>query len=135
LGKSQFDDPLFNGAIDEFKIYSRALSAQEINSQQSTLKTAFNKIDESTEKDIIIKNTVFFPNPALDKRFTISTASALIGAEVQVKLINLAGETIYLKSVKNDTGTIDIVLNQNLSDTVYILFLNNQYSGKVIIKK
>lgn len=30
LGKSQFSDPVFNGAIDEFKIYSRALSSTEI---------------------------------------------------------------------------------------------------------
>ncbi|SHM49978.1 Por secretion system C-terminal sorting domain-containing protein [Chitinophaga jiangningensis] len=30
LGKSQFNDPVFNGAIDEFKIYSRALSDTEI---------------------------------------------------------------------------------------------------------
>lgn len=30
LGKSQFSDPVFNGAIDEFKIYKRALSNAEI---------------------------------------------------------------------------------------------------------
>ncbi|NLU95328.1 RICIN domain-containing protein [Chitinophaga sp. Ak27] len=30
LGKSQFSDPIFNGAIDEFKIYKRALSDAEI---------------------------------------------------------------------------------------------------------
>ncbi|MBO9729802.1 MAG: RICIN domain-containing protein [Chitinophaga sp.] len=30
LGKSQFSDPIFNGAIDEFKIYTRALSNAEI---------------------------------------------------------------------------------------------------------
>jgi len=30
LGKSQFNDPVFKGSIDEFKIYSRALSDEEI---------------------------------------------------------------------------------------------------------
>jgi autotransporter-associated beta strand protein len=30
LGKSQWPDPMFKGSIDEFKIYSRALSATEI---------------------------------------------------------------------------------------------------------
>jgi hypothetical protein len=30
LGKSQFPDPYFNGSIDEFRIYGRALSAAEI---------------------------------------------------------------------------------------------------------
>jgi hypothetical protein len=31
LGKSQFGDPLLNGALDDFRIYSRALSATEMN--------------------------------------------------------------------------------------------------------
>ncbi|HZZ26911.1 MAG TPA: LamG-like jellyroll fold domain-containing protein, partial [Pirellulales bacterium] len=30
LGKSQYADPAFNGSIDDFRIYSRTLSAQEI---------------------------------------------------------------------------------------------------------
>ncbi|WP_159455924.1 RICIN domain-containing protein [Chitinophaga eiseniae] len=30
LGKSQFSDPVFNGSIDEFKIYKRALSDAEV---------------------------------------------------------------------------------------------------------
>jgi hypothetical protein len=30
LGKSQWPDPLFNGAIDDFRIYTRALSASEV---------------------------------------------------------------------------------------------------------
>ncbi|MFC0771629.1 RICIN domain-containing protein [Terrimonas alba] len=30
IGKSQFNDPIFNGSIDEFKIYRRALSDAEI---------------------------------------------------------------------------------------------------------
>lgn len=32
LGKSQFSDPMFRGSIDEFKIFSRALTATEITS-------------------------------------------------------------------------------------------------------
>ncbi|WP_276485505.1 cellulose binding domain-containing protein [Paraflavitalea pollutisoli] len=31
LGKSQYNDPLFRGAIDEFKLFNRALSGVEIN--------------------------------------------------------------------------------------------------------
>ena len=30
LGKSQYNDPAFNGSIDDFRIYSRALSSQEV---------------------------------------------------------------------------------------------------------
>ena len=30
IGRSQWDDPYFLGSIDEFRIYNRALSADEI---------------------------------------------------------------------------------------------------------
>jgi hypothetical protein len=134
LGKSQFNDPMFKGAIDGFKIYSRALSAQEISEESlSTLKTVNNK-PEGLIDNVVLKNTVIYPNPIVNNRFTVSTNTELIGKEVQVKLINLAGQAIYLKSVKNDTGNIDIVLNQILPGDIYILFLNNQYSGKVVVK-
>lgn len=135
LGKSQFNDAMFKGAIDEFKIYSRALSAQEINTEsQSTLKTVNNKAEGLTDV-AILKNTVIYPNPIVNNRFTVSTNTALIGKEVQVKLINFAGQTIYLKSVKNNTGNIEVVLNQILPGSIYVLFLNNEYSGKVIVKQ
>lgn len=35
IGKSQFDDPYLNGAVDELIIYNRALTAQEIRSLSS----------------------------------------------------------------------------------------------------
>lgn len=37
LGKSQFNDPIFNGSIDDFRIYSRALEASEIAEIGSTV--------------------------------------------------------------------------------------------------
>ncbi len=138
LGKSQFSDPLFKGSIDKFKIYSRALSAAEIieEKNQLTQKNDNNtfKNDLSTNHDVIIQNTVIFPNPVVSNRFTIETNTELIGKEVQVKLVDFTGRTVYLKSIKNSTGSIDVVLNQALSDGIYILILNNQYSGKVFIK-
>jgi autotransporter-associated beta strand protein len=48
LGKSQWPDPMFKGAIDEFKIYSRALNASEISgsylSQAITLNPTAQKV-------------------------------------------------------------------------------------------
>jgi hypothetical protein len=35
IGKSQYDDPLLNAAVDDFQIYDRALSAAEISALQS----------------------------------------------------------------------------------------------------
>jgi len=37
LGKSQFGDPYFDGALDDFRLYSQALSASEITSLASPL--------------------------------------------------------------------------------------------------
>ncbi|RVT71973.1 hypothetical protein EOD40_16260 [Flavobacterium sufflavum] len=138
LGKSQFNDNMFKGSIDKFKIYSRALSATEIVAEQNQLtqKKDNNTIkdDLSTNNDVIIKNTVIYPNPVVNNRFSIATNTELIGKEVQVKLVDFAGRTVYLKSIKNNTGTIDVVLNQPLVNGIYILILNNQYSAKVFIK-
>lgn len=38
LGKSQFNDPLLKGAIDEFRIYNRALSATEISDAMKAMQ-------------------------------------------------------------------------------------------------
>src|SRR3954454_12790614 len=35
IGKSQYDDPLLNGAVDDFQVYDRALSAGEIAALQT----------------------------------------------------------------------------------------------------
>jgi regulation of enolase protein 1 (concanavalin A-like superfamily) len=43
LGKSQFNDPVFNGSIDEFKIYKRALSDAEIDDQKPVLTAPANQ--------------------------------------------------------------------------------------------
>ncbi len=139
LGKSQFNDPMFKGSIDGFKIYSRALSATEI--QNITINqiarnegNSVFKNDLSSNNDEIIKNTVIYPNPVVNNKFVIVTNKELIGKEVEVKLFDFAGRIIYLKSIKNNTGVIDVLLNHALRDGVYILILNNQYSGKVFIK-
>ncbi len=44
LGKSQFNDAMYKGSIDEFKIYSRALSASEIAATYSSQTIALNAI-------------------------------------------------------------------------------------------
>jgi transcription elongation factor len=122
---------MFKGSIDEFKIYSRALSAEEIIAEKNQFTQ---KKDNNSFSNENIKNTIIYPNPVTNNRFTITTKTELIGKEVQIKLIDLTGRTVYLKSVTNDTGTIDVVLNQTLSGSIYVLSLNDQYIGKIVIK-
>jgi hypothetical protein len=139
LGKSQFNDPMFKGSIDGFKIYSRALSASEIQSF-TTNQTARKENAGTAEQDgrsgtdTLVNNTRIYPNPVADNRFTIATNTALIGKEVQLKLIDLMGRTVYSGSLKNNAGYIDVVLSQPLAMGIYTLVLNNRYSGKVVIK-
>jgi fibronectin type 3 domain-containing protein/regulation of enolase protein 1 (concanavalin A-like superfamily) len=52
LGKSQFNDPLFRGSIDEFKIYKRALSAAEIAENMKESQTiTFNALSQKQVGD------------------------------------------------------------------------------------
>ena len=138
LGKSQYNDPMFKGSIDGFRIYSRALSAAEIQSfttnqiAQKKDKETFTS-DWGSGKDVV-NSTTIYPNPVVNDRFTIITKTELAGKDVTLKLIDLMGRTVYSKSIKNDTGSIEVVLNQALPGGIYTLILNNQYSGKVLIQ-
>jgi hypothetical protein len=57
LGKSQYDDPNFNGSLDDFRIYNRVLSRAEIRAllDQTKKKTAFmhqeRLLDNDTQTD------------------------------------------------------------------------------------
>ncbi|OQP60506.1 hypothetical protein A3860_33110 [Niastella vici] len=52
LGKSQFNDPLFKGSIDEFKIYKRALSDAEIaESMKRSQIITFNALSQKQVGD------------------------------------------------------------------------------------
>jgi len=138
LGKSQYNDPMFRGSIDGFKIYSRALSATEIQNFTTNLiaqKGEGNALtpDWASGKNAGV-NTLIYPNPVVDNRFTVATNTDLIGKEVTLKLIDLIGRVVYSKSIRNHSGTIDVGLNQALPGGIYSLILNNQYAGKVIIK-
>ena len=138
LGKSQYNDPMFRGSIDGLKIYSRALSAAEIQNfttNQIAQKEDGNALtsDLSSGKNTVV-NILIYPNPVVDNRFTVATNTDLIGKEVTLKLIDLMGRVLYSKSLRNNSGTIDVGLNQALPGGIYSLILNNQYAGKVIIK-
>jgi autotransporter-associated beta strand protein len=139
LGKSQFNDPMFKGSIDGFKIYSRALSTSEIQNfttNQTARKENAGTADPDGRSgtDALANNTHIYPNPVVDNRFTLVTNIELIGKNVQLKLIDLMGRTVYSRSLKNNAGNIEVVLSQPLAMGIYTLVLNNRYSGKVVIK-
>ncbi len=48
IGKSQWPDPLFNGRIDDFRVYNGALSAAEVNSLIGSATEAYWNFEEGT---------------------------------------------------------------------------------------
>ena len=55
IGKSQYDDPLLNAAVDDFQIYDRALSAAELGALQTAPgagNVASYKFDEASGETV-----------------------------------------------------------------------------------
>ena len=61
LGKSQYSDPAFNGAVDDFAIYDRALTTQEITTLASGQPAAGNvgnyKFDETSSYGTLVDSS------------------------------------------------------------------------------
>jgi hypothetical protein len=81
----------------------------------------------------VASGTVIYPNPVTNSRFNVTTAANLLKKEVEVKLIDLNGRKVYSKSALNNSGDIEVQLQRQVSAGIYILLLNNQYAGKVLI--
>ena len=81
----------------------------------------------------LASSIVIYPNPVTNNRFNITTTANLLKKEVEVKLVDLTGRTVYSKSAVNNSGDIEVQLQRQISAGLYILLLNNQYAGKVLI--
>ncbi|MBT2564123.1 putative Ig domain-containing protein [Pedobacter sp. ISL-68] len=81
----------------------------------------------------IASSIVIYPNPVTNNRFNITTTANLLKKDVEVKLVDLTGRTVYSKSAVNNSGDIEVQLQRQVSAGLYILLLNKQYAGKVLI--
>ncbi|CAH0148640.1 MULTISPECIES: cellulose binding domain-containing protein [unclassified Pedobacter] len=81
----------------------------------------------------LASSTVIYPNPVTNNRFNITTTANLLKKDVEVKLVDLTGRTVYSKSALNNSGNIEVQLQRQVSAGLYILLLNKQYAGKVLI--
>jgi len=115
LGKSQFNDPMFKGSIDEFKIYSRALSDTEIAESLTTAQTiTFNALPEKTVTD-----TSFNAGAVSSSGLAISYASSdTTVAKVVNNLIQIKGAgvtTITASQAGNATYAAAAPVSQALT--------------------
>ncbi|KRF42249.1 LamG domain-containing protein [Paenibacillus sp. Soil787] len=112
IGKSQFSDPLFNGLIDEFRIYNRALSADEIKAVYN--KSSFDSILNQAQK-IIDKGQQYYSDETWNKLLEVygraqalradpSATQAAIDAMAAELLAAIQGLAEPLPTFINNTG-------------------------------
>ncbi|RLD25634.1 MAG: hypothetical protein DRI54_04505 [Bacteroidetes bacterium] len=114
---------IFNGVIDEVRVYDRALNEEEINMLYDDLVTG---ISETTRKEIIL-----FPNPTQNS-LTISSADQAFFSSVRI--INTLGKIVDEISFKSDnTQRIDV---SNLAPGFYhIQIIGDNWQASTSILK
>lgn len=122
LGKSQWNDPMFKGAIDEFRIYSRALSASEIAESTATLGITNRETELKEESE-----TVIYPIPVVST-LNIKVNEVYTGAKLE--LYNALGMKIKSQPL---TSTLQEMSFEGLPSGIYILHIIN--GDNVIMKK
>jgi hypothetical protein len=145
LGKSQFSDPMFKGSIDEFKIYSRALSASEIQNlttNQAAIGTSsFITTTKSDVADthVLKSNTashiVIYPNPLIGNYFNIKLTPDLLNKAINLKIQDALGKIIQSNTYLSNDGTLYVVLKQNYLPGVYFVRLTGLPAMRLLIVK
>jgi hypothetical protein len=123
IGRSQFSDPLFNGSIDDFRIYNYALSANEV-AQIAGIISGVADV-ESGPSDLSLS-----PIPATNVlHVSYSTMSNNPLSTLSVHDLN--GRLVMSKELKQTNETdLDV---SNLPTGIYVLKLTN--SGESLMKK
>ena len=130
IGRSQFaNDPLFNGNIDDFRIYNYPLSAEEITDIAIDFPNEIVEINATGEDNLLLwplpANDVLYANYSSSKNTTSSTLS----------LYSIDGRLVMSKDIKSSQNC---ELNvSTLPAGMYMIKLANQYevlTKKIIIK-
>jgi hypothetical protein len=125
IGKSQFSDPLLNGAVDEFRIYNYALSDQNIsnlaNDQPLARRTVTNVPAEAlelTSQDD--KRIRLYPNP-VQYQLVVQLNGVSAGARVHV--YNATGVLVISKALTGNTTYLPV---ENLPAGMYYIQVVNE---------
>ncbi|WP_114778443.1 LamG-like jellyroll fold domain-containing protein [Botryobacter ruber] len=123
IGKSQYNDPLLRGSVDEFRIYNYALSEASISSLASSQPL-------SSGKDIA-SNVLVYPNPAS----SVINISGLDAKAYQYKVYNLVGSKVAEGTVQQG----QVLLPAAIANGNYILQLTdnekNDIRKHIVIQK
>ena len=124
VGRSQYSDPLFNGFIDDFRIYNYALSADEI-AQISNFASAVADVFADSGSYLSI-----YPIPATEK-LNISFYSASNNFETQISIFDISGKVVVSKRI--DLSTDKVLDVSQLNEGVYVLRLHT--SKETLVKR
>ncbi len=127
LGKSQWPDPMFKGSIDEFKIYSRALSASEIASSYSSQTITMNSVAAKLmgDEDFDLGATA---SSGLPVTYTSSDTTVAKIVDGKVRVLSTGTSTITASQAGNNaywpalskTNVLSVVLTNNTQPTTLI---------------
>jgi fibronectin type 3 domain-containing protein len=127
IGRSQFSDPLFNGRIDDFRVYNYALSANEIAQLSGTASGIENVADSKSTLSIS-------PVPAKNMLYVNYPTPKHTGESV-LSIYQINGKLVVSKNILPGNETeLDV---SNLPDGIYMVKLTNSQenlSQKLIIK-
>lgn len=129
IGCSQYPDPLFQGNIDDFRVYNYALTADEI---ASVANADYNSITspESAQNALYL-----WPLPAKDV-LHVSYSGENNSAQSTVSIYNMSGRLLLTETVGNiNDMQLDV---SDLPEGFYLLKLNNRevsLTRKIIIKR
>ena len=118
IGRSQYPDPLFNGNIDDFRVYNYALSASDIAQQAEALPTSVPAADCNC-----VKGLSLWPVPANDV-LHLSYITERSNGLSTLRVYNMSGSLVMSKDLNDLLNTeLDI---SSLPAGIYMLKLTNR---------
>ena len=127
IGKAQTDVPLFDGLMDDFKIYNYEMPAEEIAVLASDVNTGTQSVADGSEIKIKV-----YPVPA-DNVLKYSIDTHNIGCTETLSLYNMGGKLVLQKDLKcKNEGEINV---SDIPSGIYMLKISgtNMMSTGIIV--
>ncbi len=124
IGRSQFPDPLFNGYMDDFRVYNHALTASEI-ARISGIASGIEDMDSSHGKKLSL-----YPIPA-DDILQVNYHTEITNQHAGVAVFDTNGKLITSREM-NGSNTIQLDVS-GLTPGVYILKLTGR--NETLVKR
>ena len=137
------DDSNTQGKIDDLRVYTRAISADEayklsghLGSPPSSSRSANTKL-LSVEEDAIINSINLYPNPATDA-FSFTIPTEFKQSKVNVNISDISGKVVQTDILQNNNTNELSVKTNTLSNGLYFVKIaidNTSVTKKLLINR